>query len=158
MPNRFLWIFFDSYIKSPDDHAGVFSWGSCVAENRRHICCFSLPSWFTGLPACLPPSILSVLTQFFLLFPTLFYRTCVGAKDSIPDPFQSCYEKLPHSLTLLPISVKWQCKKALCNQGWNKHPLRIFDFPSDFLLYPQPSKISLTIVLHVWNFPRLVLK
>lgn len=34
---------------------------------------------------------------FILLFLILFYRTCVGAEDSIPDPFQSCYEKFTHS-------------------------------------------------------------
>lgn len=67
---------------------------------------------------CMPASFHFVCahTVFILLFPILFYRTCAGAEDSIPDPFQSCYEKLTHSLILFPISVKWQCKKALCNQ------------------------------------------
>ena len=82
-----------------------------------HTCCFRLLSVSQDCTPC-PASFHFVSVHW--VFPSLstsLLQICVGAKDSIPDPFQSCYEKLPHSLFFSPISVKWQCKKALCNQG-----------------------------------------
>lgn len=146
MLNKFPWIFLDAYIKS-------LGW-SCWSILLRRLCCtLAVLGSYPVSQDCMPTSLHFVSAHW--VFPSLstsLLQTCVGAKDSIPDPFQSYYEKLPHSLTIFPISVKWQCKKALCSQGWKKYPPRIFDFPSDFLLYSQLSKISPTIILHVWNF------
>lgn len=151
MPNRFLWIFFDSYIKS-------LGWSGLSILWKWLCCTLTVSAYYPVAQDRMPVSLHFVNAHW--VFPSLF--------NSLPQNL--CWSKRLHSrsipqllwetspLWLFPISVKWQCKKALCNQGWKKYPPRIFGFPSDFLLHSQLSKISLTIIFHVWNLPRLVLK
>lgn len=93
MLQRFLWIVFDSTMKSLGGSCGGLLEVVVLWRTAQHLG-FQLP---LSQRACSPPSIFSYAPRpptVFCFFLYLFHRFWGGAEDSIPDPFQSCWEEV----------------------------------------------------------------
>lgn len=93
MLQRFLWIVFDSTMKSLGGSCGGLLEVVVLWRTAQHLG-FQLP---LSQRARSPPSIFSYAPRpltVFCFFLYLFHRFWGGAEDSIPDPFQSCWEEV----------------------------------------------------------------
>lgn len=138
MPNRFLWIFFDSYIKSLGWARQEYSLEVAVWQRAGRT--FAVLAFHPVLQDCMPASLHFVSAHSFSFFLTLPFNLCWSRRlhsRSIPELQQ---ETSP--LSLFPISVKWQWREL--------YAIRLKEIPtsnilSSFWFSPLPSAVK--------NFP-----